>query len=115
MNYRLITLAIVLFTLGQGLVWIQVNGPILWDWAKKYKLLLMLFGIPITYLFMEATRLAVTGFEGEFWPGRFASFVSGIMIFTLMTYIFKGEGITLKTAVSLTLASCIILIQLFWK
>ena len=41
----------------------------------------MLFGIPITYLFMEATRFAVTGFQGEFWPGRFASFVSGIMIF----------------------------------
>ena len=115
MNYRLITFAIILFTIGQGLVWIQVNGPLLWPWAKKYKLLLMLFGIPITYLFMEATRFAVTGFEGMFWPGRFVSFVSGIMIFTLFTYMFKGEGITLKTAVSLTLASCIILIQLFWK
>ena len=33
----------------------------------------------------------------------------------VFTYFFKGEGITLKTAVSLTLASCIILIQLFWK
>lgn len=97
------------------MVWIQVNGPLIWPWAKKYKLLLLLFGIPITYLFMEATRMAVSGFEGLFWPGRFASFVSGIMIFTLMTYMFKGEGVTLKTAVSLTLASCIILIQLFWK
>ena len=97
------------------MVWIQVNGPLIWPWAKKYKLLLLLFGIPITYLFMEATRFAVTGFEGMFWPGRFVSFVSGIMIFTLVTYMFKGEGITLKTAVSLTLASCIILIQLFWK
>ena len=87
MNYRLITFAIILFTIGQGMVWIQVNGPLIWPWAKKYKLLLLLFGIPITYLFMEATRFAVTGFE----------------------------GITLKTAVSLTLASCIILIQLFWK
>ena len=115
MNYRLITIAIILFTLGQGMVWIQVNGPLIWDWAKKYKLALLLFGLPITYIFMEATRLAVTGFEGLFWPGRFASFVSGIMIFTLMTYLFKGEGITLKTAVSLILASCIILIQLFWK
>ena len=97
------------------MVWIQVNGPLLWPWAKKYKLLLMLLGIPITYLFMEATRFAVTGFEGMFWPGRFVSFVSGIMIFTFFPFMFKGEGITLKTAVSLTLASCIILIQLFWK
>lgn len=97
------------------MVWIQVNGPLIWPWAKKYKLLLLLFGIPITYLFMEATRFAVTGFEGMFWPGRFVSFVSGIMIFTAFTYFFKGEGISLKTAVSLTLASCIIIIQLFWK
>ncbi len=115
MNYRLIMLAIILFTVGQSLVWIQVNGPLIWDWAKKYKLLLMLCGIPITYLFMEATRFAVTGFQGEFWPGRFVSFVSGIMIFTLMTYMFKGEGITLKTATSLLLAFLIIIIQLFWK
>jgi len=97
------------------MVWIQINGPLIWPWAKKYKLLLLLFGIPITYIFMEATRLTVNGFEGLFWPGRFVSFVSGIMIFTAFTYFFKGEGISLKTAVSLTLASCIILIQLFWK
>ena len=115
MNYRLITLAIILFTLGQSLVWIQVNGPIIWPWAKKYKLLLTLFGIPITYIFMEATRFAVTGFSGEFWPGRFASFVSGIFIFTILTYVFCNEGITLKTFVSLVLASSIIIIQLFWK
>ena len=87
MNYRLITFAIILFILGQGMVWIQVNGPLIWPWAKKYKLLLMLFGIPITYLFMEATRFAVTGFEGMFWPGRFVSFVSGIMIFTLFNLV----------------------------
>jgi len=115
MNYRLITIAIILFIIGQGMVWIQINGPLIWPWAKKYKLLLLLVGIPITYIFMEATRLTVNGFEGQFWPGRFVSFVSGIMIFTAFTYFFKGEGITLKTAISLTLASCIILIQLFWK
>ena len=115
MNYRLITFAIILFVVGQGLVWIQVNGPLIWPWAKKYKFLLLFVGIPITYLFMEGTRLAVTGFEGMFWPGRFVSFVSGMMIFTAFTYFFKGEGINAKTAVSLTLASCIILIQLFWK
>jgi len=115
MNYRLITFAIILFIIGQGMVWIQINGPLIWDWAKKYKLALTLVGIPITYIFMEGTRLTVTGFDGLFWPGRFVSFVSGIMIFTAFTYFFKGEGITLKTAVSLTLASCIIIIQLFWK
>ena len=115
MNYRLIILALILFTVGQAFVWIQVNGPILWPWATKYKWALIVCGIPITYLFMEATRVAVAGFEGLFWPGRFVAFVSGIIIFTIFTYYFKGEGISIKTLVSLLLASGIIIIQLFWK
>ena len=115
MNYRLIIFSIILFILGQAMVWVQVNGPIIWPWAKKYKLLLMLFGIPITYLFMEATRFAVDGFQGEFWPGRFLSFVSGIVIFTAMTYLFRGETVTAKTATCLVLAFSIIFIQLFWN
>lgn len=64
---------------------------------------------------MEATRLSVSGFSGLFWPGRFMSFVSGILIFTLMTYLFKDEGINMKTAISLVLAFALILVQLFWK
>jgi hypothetical protein len=32
-----------------------------------------------------------------------------------MTYLFKAESITIKTAISLTLAFGIIVIQLFWK
>ena len=115
MNYRLIIFSIILFTLGQAMVWIQVNGPIIWPWAKKYKLILLLFGIPITYLFMEATRLTISGFGGLFWPGRFVSFVCGIAIFTAFTYFFRGESINLKTATSLLLAFSIIIIQLFWK
>jgi hypothetical protein len=32
-----------------------------------------------------------------------------------MTYVFKHEAINLKTAVSLSLAFALILVQLFWK
>ena len=64
---------------------------------------------------MEATSLVVRGFDGMLWPGRFMSFTAGIIIFTIMTYFFKAEGINLKTAVSLTLAFSLILVQLFWK
>ena len=46
MNYRLIIFSIILFTLGQAMVWIQVNGPIIWPWAKKYKLILINKNIP---------------------------------------------------------------------
>ena len=115
MNYKHIALAFAMFLVGQIIVWVQVNGPLIWDWAKTYRMALMLLGVPITWLFMEATRYCVSGFGGMFWPGRFTSFVAGIFIFTCMTYIFRDEAINLKTAVSLLLAFCLILVQLFWK
>ena len=115
MNYRYIIMAYLMFMFGQAIVWIQINGPIIWPWAKQYKIPLMLLGVPITWLFMEATRLIVVGFGGLFWPGRFVSFVAGIFIFTLMTYIFRDEAITMKTAISLLLAFSLIIVQLFWK
>ena len=115
MNYKHIVLSLSIFFLGQIVVWVQVNGPLLWQWAKTYKLALMFLGVPITWAFMEATRYAVSGFGGNFWPGRFVSFVAGIFVFTFMPYIFKGEAVNLKTAVSLLLALSLILVQLFWK
>lgn len=104
-----------MFMLGQTIVWVQTNGPLLWPWAKQWKFPLMLLGIPITWLFMEATSYVVRGFEGNFWPGRFMSFTAGIIVFSIMTYVFKSEGINMKTAISLTLAFTLILVQLFWK
>jgi len=115
MNYKHIALSFTIFIFSQAIVWFQVNGPLLWQWAKDYRFYLMFLGVPITWAFMEATRYAVSGFAGQFWPGRFMSFVTGIIVFTIMTYIFKDEGINTKTAVSLTLAFSLIFIQLFWK
>jgi hypothetical protein len=115
MNYKHIVLSFTIFLIGQAVVWIQTNGPLIWDWAKTYKAALMLLGVPITWAFMEATRYAVSGFGGLFWPGRFTSFVAGIFIFTIMTLVFKGETINLKTAVSLGIAFSLLLVQLFWK
>ena len=71
----------LMFMFGQAIVWVQTNGPIIWPWARQYKFPLMLLGVPVTWLFMEATSLVVQGFNGEFWPGRFMSFTAGIIIF----------------------------------
>jgi len=115
MNYKHIAASFFLFLFGQIIVWVQVNGPLIWTWAKEYRYLLMVLGIPITWLFMEATKFSVSGFENLFWPGRFMSFTAGIFIFTVMTYLFREEAINVKTAISLTLAFSLILVQLFWK
>lgn len=115
MNFKFIFSAFLMFALGQGIVWFQVNGPIIWPLAKQYRWALIVLGVPITWLFMRATATAVDAFEGQFWPARFLSFVTGIIIFTILTWLFRGEGINAKTAVSLCLAFMIIFIQLFWK
>jgi len=115
MNLKPIFTSFLLFAIGQLVVWFQVNGPIIWPLAKQYRWILLLLGIPITYIFMKATESAVIGFSGEFWPARFVSFVVGIFIFSVLTWVFRGEGINIKTAVSLCLAVTIIFIQLFWK
>lgn len=115
MSYKQIIISFFLFILGQILVWIQLNGPLLWTWAKDWRWFLILLGIPITWIFMKATEFVVNGFAGMFWPGRFISFTAGIIIFSILTYIFKSEPITIKTTVSICLAVLLILIQLFWK
>ena len=115
MNYKHIILSFCLFMIGQIIVWLQTNGPLIWIWARDYRLFLIILGMPITWLFMTATKYAVSGFENLFWPGRFLSFTAGIFIFTIMTYMFRDEAINVKTAVSLVLAFSLILVQLFWK
>jgi len=115
MDYKNILYGALLFIIGQAIVWMQINSPIIWNLSKQQKWVLIFLGVPITWLFMEGTKSLVMGFNGSFWPGRFISFVMGIIVFTIFTYIFRGEGITIKTAISLLLALGIICIQLFWK
>jgi len=106
---------ILLFVLGQILVWFQLNGQFLWTSFRKYEALLILTGIPITWIFIEATRQGYTAFNGLLWPQRFLAFVCGIFVFTIFTWLFKGEGLTTKTFLSLALAGTIVGIQIFWK
>jgi hypothetical protein len=115
MNYRHIAIAFVIFLITQITVWFQINGTIIWPQYKSWKPLLLILGIPVSWMFIEATQYAVTGFAGLFWPSRFLSFVTGIMVFAALTYFIRDEVITTKTAVSLLLCVAIILIQLFWK
>jgi hypothetical protein len=108
-------LCLGIFIVAQTMVWLQLNGQFVWDSFRKYEWVLILFGLPISWLFLEATRQGVTAFGGLLWPQRFLAFACGIIIFSLLTWILKGEGINTKTLISLCLASCLVLIQIFWK
>lgn len=114
--YNNLLIGFLLFFIGQGIIWIQTNSQFLWPWWKKNPLLISFtLGGVASYIFIKATYYTVTYFDGLLWPGRFIGFASGILVFTALTYHLMGEGINLKTAVSLLLAICLICIQLFWK
>ena len=108
-------LCATLFLFVQVLTWFQLNGQFVWPWFKNNILLLCLFGLPISWLYIEATRLGFIAFEGVIWPGRLLGFAAGIFTFAICANVFMGEGLSTKTIVSLVLATALVCIQIFWK
>jgi|TARA_A200000159_G_C7170813_1_gene275337 hypothetical protein len=115
MNSKLILVSIFWFFLGHVAVWFQLNGQFKWEWFKENTLLLALCGVPISFLYIWGTKYAVQGFEGLLWPGRFLGFSIGMVVYAIFTSWIFNEGITMKTAVSLSLCLLLITIQVFWK
>ena len=70
-----------------------------------------LMGIPISYMLLLTTKFGFQGF-GQLWPIRLMGFATGMISFPFITYFILGEGITLKTGVSILLAIVIMLLQL---
>ena len=108
-------LCIGTFLLVQMFTWFQLNGQFIWPWFKNNVFILCLFGLPISWLYIEATRLGFIAFDGMLWPGRLLGFAMGILSFAICAYIFLGEGLTWKTIISLLLATLLVCIQIFWK
>ena len=108
-------LGILFYFIGQVMTYYQLNGQFIWPWFKRNPLVLALFGIPISLVFILATRHTVTAFDGLMWPQRFIGFASGILIYAWGTSYYFGQPIDTKTAISLCLALLLICVQLFWK
>ena len=110
---KYIVISILLFIIGNVLVWYQLNSQLVWDWAKgnKSMWIMSLLGIPISLLFWLCTKWGYLGF-GNLWAVRWLAFGSSMLVFPLMTYFYLGEAITLKTLISIILAIIIMLLQL---
>ena len=104
---------ILLFVFANILIWYQLNSQLVWEWAKgtKSMWIMSLLGIPISLLFWYATKIGYIGF-GNLWAVRFMGFATSMMTFPVMTYLYLGEAITLKTIVTIILAIIIMLLQL---
>ena len=105
----IITILILLVT--QIIVWYQLNGQLVWKWAKDNPFILSCLGIPISYLFILTTKLGYDGF-GSLWPIRLLGFATGMISFPIMTWILLNEGINIKTAISIMLSIIIMILQL---
>jgi len=110
---KYIVLTGIIFLLNNILIWYQLNSQLVWDWAKGTKSMwvMALMGIPISLMFWYATKIGYIGF-GNLWAVRFMGFATSMMTFPLMTWIYLGETITLKTLVTILLAFIIMLLQL---
>ena len=111
-----LVIAAVLFTVGQVLIWYQTNGQFKWKWFADHPFIVAcIFAVPISYSFIIATKYVVEYFDGLLWPGRFLGFATGMIAFTILTSLYMNEGINAKTAISLVLATALVLIQILWK
>ena len=72
-------------------------------------------GVPISFAYIFATAYVVEYYEGDLWPSRLIGFAAGIVSFSFLTYMYMGEGLSLKTLITLILAIIIVLIQVFYK
>ena len=108
-------IGISLFFVMHITIWFQVNGQFIWPWFKDNPMLISLFGIPISYILIVATKYIVAGFDGSLWPGRFVGFGSGMVVMAICTWLFMGEGFTTKTLASLLIATGLVCVQVFWK
>ena len=105
----------LMFLLGQVLVWYQINGQFLSEWIKSHPLTMSLVGVPISLVYIYATKDLVEAFNGDLWPQRLIGFAMGMIAFAVLTWFHFNESITLKTAVTLALATAIVVIQIVWK
>jgi len=116
MNIKSLLIGAGLFLFAQSLSWFQTNGQFISTWMREHPIIISaLMGIPVGMGYIYGTTYIVEAFGGTLWPARIFGFVTGILSFSLLTYIFMREGINIKTGIILILATAIVLLQVFWK
>lgn len=115
MNIKDLLIGAFLYFLGQLITYYQLNGQFIWEWFKKHPYLIACLGIPISFIFIYATKYSVSGFDGQMWPQRFVGFATGMIVYAWGTSYYFNQPIDMKTGVSLALSLLLIIIQVAWK
>ena len=110
MNKLMASMSLII--IANIIVWFQFQGHF-WSnkliWKSPY--FIMLAGAIISPMFWYATKFGYEGF-GALWPVRFIGFATSMISFPIMTWLYLGEVITLKTIITIILAIIIMLLQL---
>ena len=102
--------------MGQIFVWLQVNSQFVWPNSVKYFWPMIVIGGTVTsFFFMTGVKHIVSGFDGQVWPSRMIPNATGMLVFSIMTWMFLKQGIDIKTAICIALSLIILFIQLYWK
>jgi hypothetical protein len=115
MNKDILT-GIIYVIVGQIGVWVQNNSQFIWPETIKYRLPIAVIGGSIlSYLFMAGIGYMVKGYDGVLWPSRIIPAAIGLVLFSILTWFFAGEGINIKTGICIFLSVVILGIQIFFK
>lgn len=108
-------LGLILGILAQILTFIQLQGQFKFEWAKDNPIYMALLGFPLSLLYLASVKYMVAHFEGQLWPSRLLGFAIGAVVFTIMSWAWFREPLSIKTLICLGLALAIMGVQLFWK
>jgi multidrug transporter EmrE-like cation transporter len=101
--------------IAQIFTFLQLQGQLKYDFLKNNIWFTAMMGVPLSLLYILSVRHLTAAYNGQMWPSRLIGFGTGVIIFTIMSYLMFKEPLSLKTLTCLGLGICIILIQIFWK
>ncbi len=70
-------LGILFGTLAQILVFFQIQGSLKYPFLQNNQWIVLLSGVPITWLFVESVKYIYDWSGGQLWPGRLIGFSIG--------------------------------------
>ena len=105
--------ALIAYILASSLTFLQQNLQFIDDYYKdKHHAIILLFSLPIAYLYFYAWTYFVNSSNGSIWSARFMFFGLSYLVYPILTYIGTGETpFTIKTALCTILSIIIVLVQ----
>lgn len=115
LNWYYIGLGFLVTLIAQIGAWFQHNLQFKYPRLDETWWGMYAMAIPLTYVFILATKYNVLGYGGSIWGARFVGFAIGMLCYAILIQIYFKEPFTYKIALQLFLCFSIIAVQAFLK